>query len=261
MHARLPGGQELLVHPDAGLLAEVTAGRLVAALVDAIALRGTASVVLTGGRVGTDVLRRLARSPAREAVEWAQVDVWWGDERFVPSADADRNERQAREALLDGLRLDPSRVHPMGSTDTHETPEDAADAYAAELAASPGAGPTNGPSGGIAVPAFDVVLLGTGEEGHTGSIFPGAPAAHEHARSVVGVRGCPKPPPQRVTLTLPAFAAARQAWFVVAGVDKAAAVAAVVAGAGPLQVPAAGVRARERTLWLVDRAAASRLLS
>lgn len=255
MTAALPVGAapELITHPDPRLLAEVTAGRLVAALVDAQARRGRAHVVLTGGGVGTGVLRVVARCPARDAVAWDRVDVWWGDERFVPATDPRRNDGQARGALLDGLPLDQARVHPMGSTDTHESPEDAAAAYAEELAAA--TGPVE--AGAPAVPAFDVLLLGIGPEGHTGSVFPESPAAHEERRTVVGVRGCPKPPPLRVTLTLSAMGAARQAWLVVAGADKAGAVAGALAGTGALQMPAAGVRARERTLWLVDRAAAS----
>lgn len=240
------------MHPDEDLLVAVTAGRLLAALVDAQAARGEACIVLTGGGVGIGLLRAVAESQARGAVAWDRVDVWWGDERFVPADDEERNDGQARAALLDAVPLDPSRVHPIGSSDAYDSPEDAAAAYAEELAAVAGAA-----AGGLAVPAFDVLLLGLGPEGHTGSVFPGSPAAHEQERTVVGVHGCPKPPPLRVTLTLPAMCQARQAWFIVSGDAKAAAVGEVFAGAGPLQVPAAGVAAAERTLWLVDAAAAA----
>jgi len=235
---------ELVVHPDAAGLAGLTAGRLLAALLDGQSARGTASVALTGGGAGTELLRQVAASPVRDVVDWSRVDVWWGDERFVGRDDPERNERQAREALLDHVPLEPARVHPVPAAGMVATPEDAAASYAGELDAAP---------------PLDVLLLGVGPEAHVGSVFPESPAAEEGHRSVVGVRGCPKPPAERVTLTLPAMNRARQVWFLVTGADKAGAVALALSGAGPLQVPAAGVRGTARTLWLVDRAAAGRL--
>ena len=222
---------------DADVLAEAVAVRLVTRLVDAQSLRGTASVVLTGGGVGIAVLEAVRRSPARAAVDWRRVDVWWGDERFVPADDPDRNERQAREALLDALDLDPARVHPMGARGGPDGDDaDAAAArYADELTAA--ALPDHD------LPSFDVLLLGIGPEGHTASIFPESPAAHDD-RLVVGVHGCPKPPPTRVSLGFRALDAARETWFVVAGEDKAPAVAMALGGAGRVQVPAAGGGAR-----------------
>ena len=104
---------EILVHPDAGLLAKAVAARLVTRLVDAVAAAGHAHLVLTGGGIGTAVLVELAAAPARDAVDWRQVDFWWGDERFVPAGHPDRNETGARSALLGRINLDPARVHPM----------------------------------------------------------------------------------------------------------------------------------------------------
>ena len=237
---------------DADLLAETVAARLLTALVDAQARRGTASVVLTGGGVGIAALVAVRRSGARQAVDWRQVDLWWGDERYVPADDPERNERQAREALLDSLDLDPARVHPMGALGGPDGDDvDAAAArYAEELRRA--APPDH------EVPPFDVLLLGMGAEGHTASIFPESPAAHDD-RLVVGVHGCPKPPPTRISLGLRALNAAREVWFAVAGRDKAPMVAMALGGAGPVQVPAAGVRGRTATLWLLDEAAASAL--
>jgi 6-phosphogluconolactonase len=108
------------------------------------------------------------------------------------------------------------------------------------------------------VPRFDVLMLGVGEEGHVASIFPESPAAYE-SRSVVAVRGCPKPPPTRLTLTFPAIAAATDVWLMAAGSEKAGAVALALGGAGAIQVPAAGVHGRARTLWLLDRESAAKL--
>lgn len=245
---------EVVVHRDADLLTKAIAARVVTRLVDAQAARGSASVVLTGGRLGTAVLTELRTNPARDAVDWPRVDVWWGDERFVPADDPERNDRQAREALLDSIPLAPERVHPFPASDGPwgNDPEAAAAAYARELAGAAR------PEDHGDVPRFDVLMLGVGEEGHTASIFPESPAAYDE-RSVVAVHGSPKPPPIRLTLTLRAINTATEAWLATTGDEKAAAVAMALGGAGPLQVPAAGVRARVRTLWLLDRAAASRL--
>ena len=242
----------VVVVRDADVLAELVAARLLSRLVDAQALRGAASLVLTGGGVGIAALQAVGRSPARHAVDWRRVDLWWGDERYLPADDPDRNARQAREALLDTLDLDPARVHPMGASDGPDGADvDAAAArYADEL---DGAAPPDHD-----VPPFDVLLLGMGPEGHTASIFPESPAAHDE-RVAFGVHGCPKPPPTRISLGFEAICAAREVWMVVAGADKAGAVAMALGGAGRVQVPAAGVRGRQATLWLLDEAAAGEL--
>ena len=242
----------LVVTRDADVLAEAAAARLLTRLVDAQALRGHASVVLTGGGVGIALLEAVRRSPARSAVDWRTVDVWWGDERFVPADDPERNELQARRALLDHLDLDPARVHPMGAAGGPDGDDaDAAAArYADELRA---AAPADHD-----VPPFDVLLLGLGPEGHTASIFPESPAAHDE-RLVFGVHGCPKPPPTRISMGFTALCAAREVWFVVAGASKATAVAMALSGAGRVQVPAAGVSGTRATLWLLDEAAAHEL--
>jgi 6-phosphogluconolactonase len=105
---------------------------------------------------------------------------------------------------------------------------------------------------------LDVVMLGMGPEGHVASIFPESPAAHDQ-RAVVAVRNCPKPPPTRISLGFPAINAAEEIWLLVSGQGKADAVARALSGAGPLQLPAAGVHGRRATRWLLDAAAASKL--
>ncbi|MFZ5869103.1 MAG: 6-phosphogluconolactonase [Actinomycetota bacterium] len=245
----------VVVHADPDLLAAAVAARLVTRLVDTQAARGHASLVLTGGTVGIKVLEHLAGCPPRDAVDWSRVDLWWGDERFLPAGHPERNETQAREALLDRLPLDPARVHPMPASDGPDGDDvDAAAArYAEELRAA------SRPEDHGDVPTFDVLLLGVGADGHCASLFPEQPAVYETERTVVGVHGSPKPPPQRISLTLPALRCAEEVWFVVAGEDKAAPVAMALSGAGPVQVPAAGPSGRRRTLWLLDRAAASQI--
>ncbi|MDQ0944321.1 6-phosphogluconolactonase [Streptomyces sp. V1I1] len=246
---------QLVVHHDKELMAQAAAARLITKIVDAQAARGSASVVLTGGRNGNALLAALGTSPARDAIDWPRLDLWWGDERFLPEGDPERNITQARGALLDSVPVDPKRVHAMPASDgVYDSDVDAAAAaYAAELAAA--AGPEDhGP-----VPSFDVLMLGVGPDTHVASLFPELPAVRETDRTVVGVHGAPKPPPTRISLTLPAIRSAREVWLLAAGEDKAKAVAIALSGAGEVQAPAAGARGRSRTLWLLDAAAASQL--
>jgi 6-phosphogluconolactonase len=245
---------EVLVHRDAELLAQAVAARLVTGVVDVQAARAAASVVLTGGGIGTAVLAALAASPARDAVDWRALDVWWGDERFLPAGHPERNETQARDALLDHVPVDPARVHPMGASDGDDGDDldAAAERYADTLARA--AHPEDhGP-----VPSFDVLLLGVGPDGHIASLFPESPSLYDE-RTVLGVRGAPKPPSTRLSLSSRAINSAREVWLIAAGEEKATAVRLALSGAGPTAVPAAGVRGRSRTLWLLDRTAASRL--
>src|SRR2546429_9729928 len=107
----------VVVHQSADVLAEAVAARLVIRLVDAQAARGVASLVLTGGRVAANVYRAIAASPARDAVDWSHVELWWGDERFLPQGHPDPNQTQARAALLATGKPDPTRGHPIPSSD------------------------------------------------------------------------------------------------------------------------------------------------
>lgn len=242
-------GTEVIVHRDADVLAAAAGVRLITALTEAQSRRGEASVVLTGGGVGIAMLEAVRDSPARDAVRWDAVDLWWGDERFVASGSGDRNEVQAREALLDHVPLDPARLHAMGAADAFDSPEAAAEAYLNDLARA---------AGGAGLPVLDILLLGMGPDGHTASIFPESPGAHDD-RAVFAVHDSPKPPPTRVSLGWGPLTAARQCWMIVAGSDKAPMVATALSGAGRVQTPAAGPGGTERTLWLVDAAAASAL--
>jgi 6-phosphogluconolactonase len=246
---------EVFVYTSGDLLASAAAARTVTRLADAIAAEGHAHVVLTGGGIGTKVLAAIAAAPARDAVDWRLVDFWWGDERFEAAGDPERNETGARAALLDALRVDPARVHAVPGPDgpDGDDPDAAAARYAAELAAA-----ASGETG--AVPVFDVLMLGIGPEGHVASIFPDSPAA-QATGSVVAVRNSPKPPPTRISLTFGAIQAAREVWVLASGAEKADAVAEALSGVSQAKLPAAGARGRDRTLFLLDEAAASKLPS
>ncbi|HEU4348463.1 MAG TPA: 6-phosphogluconolactonase [Actinoplanes sp.] len=255
------------VMPDADVLASAVAARFVLTVLDAQAERGSASMVLTGGRIAAQVLRAVQDLPAARGIDWSRVDLWWGDERFLPSGHPDRNETQARAALLDALPLDPARVHPMAASDGPDGDDAAAGArrYAAELGDA----------------HLDVVMLGVGEDGHVASIFPGHPAgdilpghpagdifpghsagdifpghpAGAETGVTAAVYDSPKPPPVRITLTMPAIQRADEVWLIASGDGKADAVGAALHGA---DLPAARASGRVRTLWLLDQAAAAK---
>jgi 6-phosphogluconolactonase len=229
---------------DRQALADAVADALVDRLAAAQAAGAVPQVSLTGGSVADDVHRSLARRAGDGAVDWAAVGLWWGDERFVAPDDPERNAGQARAALLDAVDVDPALVHEMPSTADAPDVDAAAAAYSAELREHGGG-------------EFDVVLLGIGEDGHVASLFPGYPALEVDDRVAVGVTGSPKPPPERVSLTLAALNRSRAVWVVAAGAGKAEAVARALGGDTGL--PAARVHGREETVFWLDAEAAGRL--
>jgi 6-phosphogluconolactonase len=239
------------VFEDGDALVEAAGGRLIKTIQDATAARGRALLVLTGGGNGIGLLRYLGTR--REQIEWSKVHLFWGDERYVPEDDDERNDKQAREALLDHVDIPSSQVHAMPASDGEFGADLAAAALAYEQLLAANAEP------GQPAPNFDVHLLGMGPEGHINSLFPDTPAVRETSRQVVPVEDSPKPPPLRITLTLPAIRRSREVWLMVSGAGKAEAAAAAIGGAPPASVPAAGAVGLETTLWLLDREAASKL--
>lgn len=236
----------LVRHTGPSRLVTLTGGRLLTAVLDAIAARGTAHVALTGGTMGSAVVAALADHPAHDAVDWSRVHFWWGDERYLPSGDADRNDTQNDDAGLRTLTLGSDRVHRVPGPDETDSVEDAARRYEEELREH-------------GAESFDVVLLGVGPDGHVASLFPGHPRQQARETIAVAVHDSPKPPPTRVSLTAECLSRSREVWFIVAGGDKAEAVAKGIAGAPAAESSTGLVRGVERTLWLVDEAAAGRV--
>jgi 6-phosphogluconolactonase len=241
--------RRVLVHPDKSSLAASIAARFLTKIVDILDARGEATVVLTGGTMGYATLAAINESPARDSVDWSRVNFWWGDERWLPAGDPERNETQAREALLDHIAVDPGRVHAFAASDAGVELDDAADAYAVELAA-------NAPDG-ARFPEFDITFLGVGPDGHIASLFPERGGIRETEKTVISVRKSPKPPPERLSLTLPVINSSARIWLVMAGADKASALGLTLASATVNEVPAAGVQGRKRTLFFVDSEAAA----
>lgn len=242
---------DVLRHHTAEDIAQDVAARTITSLVARITDAGIAHLCLTGGGIGTACLRALAERPGCDAVDWSRVHVWWGDERFVPLGDPERNDTGARAALLDRIDIPAANVHAMPHPGQCADVDSGAAVYAEELRAwAPR---------GAEVPSMDILLLGIGPDAHVASLFPEMPALRDH-RPTAGVHGSPKPPPLRITLTFATIRAAQQVWILASGQEKAEAVRlALTPGAGELQVPAAGARGLQRTLFYVDEAAAADL--
>lgn len=204
-----------------------------------------AQLCLTGGRIATRMYNRFAEFAPPAGVDPNQVELWWGDERFVATDDAERNAGPALAALARTLSVSRVRTHPMPSAGGHADIDASAAHYGNEV------GDT----------VFDICLLGMGSDGHVASVFPDHPsfeaATAPGAPVAIGVTGAPKPPPERISLTLPTLSRSREVWFLVSGDDKAEVFRRVMEG--DMTLPAAHVRAAERVLWFVDDAAAQHL--
>ena len=241
--------RRVLVHQDNQALAGSVAARFITKMVDILHEQREANVILTGGSVGIAVLEAINESTARDTIDWARVSFWWGDERWVPKADPERNERQAREALLNNIPVPEENIHPFPASNEGDELDEAAERYAAQLA-------TCAPSG-ASLPRFDITFLGVGPDGHVASLFPHLSGIREKEASVVAVRNSPKPPPDRLSLTRPVLNSSDRIWLVLAGADKASALGLALAGASRDEVPVAGIKGRRRTVFFVDSEAAA----
>jgi len=226
-------------HSDAAAVAAAAAKDLAKELARLSASQDGVDLVLTGGSVGIATLAELAK--LIEPKDLAKVRFFWGDERFVAKDSPDRNERQAREALLDKLAVDEAQLEPFPSTADGDL-EDSAIAFAERFEKLS--------------PKFDIVLLGMGSDGHVASLFPANTGKMISAQVVIETNS-PKPPAERLSLSFEALNNSSQVWFVVSGADKAKVVSEVISGDS--QLPAARVSGRETTRWYLDSAAASAL--
>lgn len=235
------------VFPDLESLSRATADATAVRLAEIAAARGRCAFVLTGGRTPRRMYELLAERHAVD-VPWSRIDLFWGDERYVPHDHPQSNFLLAKTALLDRIPVPPANVHPM-PTD-HEDPDAAARAYEALLREY-----FRGRE-----PSFDLLLLGMAANGHVASLFPHHPALRERTRWIVAAE-VPAEPSRRVTFTYPLINRAASVAFLVAGSAKAEAVArAMRPGTTPDEVPAAGVRpAGGDVRWWLDRSAAALL--
>ncbi len=232
---------QVVRYADAVELADRAATRLLTTLVELQRDGRVVQVCLTGGRIAHEVYARLGGIVGGSGLDPARLELWWGDERFVPTGDPERNAGPTLALLAGHFQLDPARTHPMPSADGVIDAGASATTYAKEL------GDTR----------FDLCLLGMGPDGHVASIFPNHPSSEPTTQPVIGVSDAPKPPPERISLTIPTLNESSQVWFLISGAEKSNALTRSLAG--DTSLPAARVAGRDRTLWLVDQAAASEL--
>ena len=233
------------VLPDAAAVATATADRVVATARSAIEQRGIFRIALSGGGTPKQVYPLLLEPERRDMVDWSRVEFFWGDERAVPPDHPESNFGVAYGMLisqLPGVRQDA----------IHRMPAEAPDLDAAALSHESEVRLAFD-ARGAEPPAFDLIWLGMGPDGHTASLFPGSAALEEESRWVVG-NWAPSQEAWRMTLTYPALRAARETLFVVTGGDKADAFARVRAGDESL--PATRVEG-EHVSWIVDAAVAN----
>ena len=232
--------RRLEVLPTRSAVEERVAAELLAVVQSSLDSRGRADIVVTGGTVGIGTLAAVARSPLVATVDWSRVHVWWGDERFVPAGNLERNEQQARDALFSHVAIPEANLH-MFPTDNGQTVEQARDEFLAEHVDG--------------FPAFDVVLNGIGPDGHAASLFPGLP--HGEGHDVIAVANSPKAPAKRLSFTFDALNRGERVWIVASGSDKSVAVARIIADSPESETPAAALCGVMETVVWIDADAVS----
>jgi 6-phosphogluconolactonase len=238
---------EIEVLPDLEALSEAAARRFTALASTAVSKRGAFTLALAGGSTPQRLYARLGKAPFTHQVPWQKVHFFWGDERCVPPEHPDSNFRMVQQTLLSRVPVPIENIHRMPG---ELPPLQGAAQYESTL---------KNFFSFQALPRFDLVLLGLGEDGHTASLFPGSPALSEQERWVVAVEHTTPPPPlvSRLTLTLPVLNSARQVIFLAAGQAKAGRLRQVLQGEGH-SLPAGQVSPPQgQVLWLVDREAGS----
>ena len=234
------------VLPDLISLSRAALEETLAIIQVTVTKRGRFAIALSGGHTPSKMYSLWTQTEQyRDETPWDRVHLFWSDERYVPADDPRSNYHMARETLISHVPIPAENVHPMPTN--LSSPEECARVYEAELRKFFGS----------ELPAFDVQLLGIGEEGHTASLFPGSPVLDEKLRWVAAVRVSAEPP-QRITLTPVVLNRGRNTFFLVAGESKRAILSAIrdESGSKPSQYPAARIRPATEPVWFLDQAAA-----
>lgn len=232
------------IFPDLDALSRAALDGLLRIVDEAVTQRGRCAIALSGGHTPETLYDLWARKHSADT-PWAQLHLFWSDERFVPRNDPLSNFRMTRENLISRVPIPAENVHAV-RTDL-PSPAAAADAYESDLRRYFGS----------AQPAFDLQLQGLGVEGHTASLFPGSPLLEEKRRWVAAV-DVPAAPPQRITFTPAVLDCGRNTFFLAAGADKREILAAIRAEIDPRSssYPAAKISPSGPVVWFLDTAAA-----
>ncbi|MCH4209469.1 6-phosphogluconolactonase [Bifidobacterium sp.] len=261
--------RRLVVYRDSDTIAQAGAQRTLLAIVDTLGTQPAPrrfDLALTGGSDSLKALSYMSSNPLTDIIDWPRVQIWWGDERFVAADDEDRNALQARRRFLDALvddgRLPAANIHEMpadtrsaeqiaaaSDTDNDKLLDAAAQRYEHELTSELGE-----------QPAFDLLILGMGPDGHYASLFPGHTEINIADRLVVGVSHSPKLPPLRLSLTAPLLARSRRTWFFTAGAAKADAIAQVFVKPDNPDYPSSFAAGTDEFIWFANADAAAKAL-
>jgi 6-phosphogluconolactonase len=237
---------EIIIHPNREALAVGVASQVVLLAEQALLERKRFYIALSGGSLMTILGPPLVAEPLRDKVDWSGWHIFWADERCVPPSSPESNYGLAYQQLFRYVNIPINQIHPLDST---LGASEAAESYQATLdkVFQPGAG---------RLPRFDLILLGIGEDGHIASLFPNHPLLNERQHWVAAIFDAPKPPPVRVTLTLPIINNARHIVFVAAGDGKKAILSEILGtGIHRRNLPAALVNPSHGDLrWFVDAA-------
>lgn len=233
--------------PESSDLADRLAVRAADSLAADLSIDPSRSVVLgvSGGSVADVLLPAIVAAGNSIALDWSRVDVIFADERFAPRGTDDRNATPVMAALRRAHGFDPARLHIAAPSDSGVSLDEAAAEYGARVGRVLHA-PTHGQSG------IDLLLLGMGPDGHTASLFPGRPEVEVSGPLVIPIRDSPKPPPERVTLTLPTICGARRTWVYGTGAGKRDALRAALGPAGDSELPISRVSALEELILWTD---------
>jgi len=240
---------DVVIFSDGEKLSQAAADYIVRLARESITAHGKFTIALSGGSTPKKLYGLLASDPYRGQIDWPHVEIFWSDERCVPVTDPECNYNMALEVMLSKLQLESSQIHRMPADEKDQ--DAAAEQYTQEMRRVFG---TDG------IPAFDLIQLGMGPEGHTASLFPHQASLHEQERLVMPV-SVPKPPPPRLTFTPPLLNAAKHVLFLVTGAEKADAVQAVLEGVrNPDEYPAQIVQPNNGDVtWMLDTAASDKL--
>jgi len=216
----------------------------------ALQKRGLFTLALCGGKTPRLLYELLAAPPCRKSMPWPATHLFWSDERFVPATDPDSNFGMAQELLIAHVPLPPQNIHRIPTE--AGSPGDAAAVYEKELKQFFS---SSRDTEALAFPAFDVLLLGMGSDGHTASLFPGDAALQESSKWVTAVSSARAVPPvPRVTLTLPVINSAGCVMLLVSGAEKRGVVQEILDAhvAAKELYPAALVQPQGKLVWLID---------